>query len=248
MSIVLPIVFFLIAIVFSMVGLGGGSGYIAAMIFLDIPHFDIPLISLVCNIIVVASASFYILKAKLLKFKLLAPFIITSMPFAYLGGRLEVSKTFFLALLGSCLLIAGIRMFYSTLKKDSFQKPENTSKIWIYGPISGSIMGFVSGIVGIGGGIFLGPLMYFFKVAKPKRIAACTSFFILINSILALLGQIQKLATAKFFIDYIWLFIAAILGAQLGSYLLTIKLSQLMVKRLLSLLILASAIKLFFEI
>jgi len=216
--IILPILFFITAILYSSVGFGGGSTYLALLLIWDIPYYIFPVIALVCNIIVVSGNSFNYIRAGNHNFNLLLPFLIGSIPFAFLGGALKIDKDFFEILLFFVLSIAGILLL---INNKSYEN-ENLiiKKInFIYSLIIGSILGLVSGIVGIGGGIFLSPILFLLKAEKPRIISTTASLFILINSISGILGQFTKDKTFDELINYWPLFLSVLIGGLIGNYL-----------------------------
>ena len=216
--IILPILFFITAILYSSVGFGGGSTYLALLLIWDIPYYIFPVIALMCNIIVVSGNSFNYIRAGNHNFNLLLPFLIGSIPFAFLGGSLKIDKDFFEILLFFVLSIAGILLL---INNKSYENENLTIKEinFIYSLIIGSILGLVSGIVGIGGGIFLSPILFLLKAEKPKIISTTASLFILINSISGILGQFTKDKTFDELINYWPLFLSVLIGGLIGNYL-----------------------------
>jgi len=216
--IILSILFFITAILYSSVGFGGGSTYLALLLIWDVPYYIFPVIALVCNIIVVSGNSFNYIRAKNYNFSLLIPFLIGSIPMAYLGGSLIIKKEIFEILLFTVLSVAGILLLINnksyedrniTIKKPSF----------IFSLIIGSILGFVSGVVGIGGGIFLSPILFLLKADKPKVISTTASLFILVNSISGIIGQLTKTNIIDEILIYSPLFISVLIGGLIGNYL-----------------------------
>ena len=216
--IILPILFFITAILYSSVGFGGGSTYLALLLIWDIPYFIFPVIALMCNIIVVSGNSFNYIRAGNHNFNLLLPFLIGSIPFAFLGGALKIDKDFFEILLFLVLSIAGILLL---INNKSYENENLTIKKinFIYSLIIGSVLGLVSGIVGIGGGIFLSPILFLLKAERPKIISTTASLFILINSISGILGQFTKDKTFDELINYWPLFLSVLIGGLIGNYL-----------------------------
>ena len=180
--IILSILFFVTAIFYSSVGFGGGSTYLALLLIWDIPYLIFPVIALLCNIIVVSGNSFNYIRAGNHNFKLLIPFLLGSIPFAFIGGTLVINKEIFETLLFFVLALAGFLLLFSS---NSYKtKNTITKRLNLFiSVIIGSILGLVSGIIGIGGGIFLSPILFLLKAEKPKKIITTTSLFILINSI-----------------------------------------------------------------
>ena len=189
--IILPILFFITAILYSSVGFGGGSTYLALLLIWDIPYYIFPVIALFCNIIVVTGNSINYVRAGNHNFKLLLPFLIGSIPLAFFGGTLIINKEIFEILLFLVLSIAGVLLLINN--KSYEDKNLVTKKLDLFISIFiGSILGLISGIVGIGGGIFLSPILFLLKADKPKTIVTTASLFILINSISGILGHLSK--------------------------------------------------------
>ena len=216
--IILTIFFFITAILYSSIGFGGGSTYLALMLIWDIPFYIFPIIALICNIVVVTGNSINFLRTKNINLNLLIPYLIGSVPFAFFGASISIDKNLFEILLFFILLIAGI---FLLLESKSFNKHEieirKVSKI--ISIFIGSIIGFISGLVGIGGGIFLSPVLFLLKAGYPKHITSTASLFILINSIFGVAGQLTKDIVFNDFLNYWPLFIAVLIGGQIGSFL-----------------------------
>jgi len=215
--IILSILFFITAILYSSIGFGGGSTYLALLLIWEIPYYIFPVIALICNIIVVSGNCFNYSKAGNFNLKLLAPYLFGSVPFAFIGGSLSLEKKIFELLLFFVLLIAGILLLFQnksfTKKNIIFKRPPLLISLLI-----GSIIGLTSGIVGIGGGIFLSPILFLLKAASPKQIATAASFFILINSLSGVFGQLTKENVLNQIFEYWILFAAVFIGGQIGNY------------------------------
>ncbi len=216
--IILTIFFFITAILYSSIGFGGGSTYLALMLIWDVPFYIFPIIALICNIIVVTGNSINFLRTKNINLNLLTPYLIGSVPFAFFGASISIDKHLFEILLFFILLIAGI---FLLLESKSFNKEDivirQVSKV--ISIFIGSIIGFLSGLVGIGGGIFLSPILFLLKAGYPKHITSTASLFILINSIFGVAGQLTKDIVLNEFLNYWPLFIAVLIGGQIGSFL-----------------------------
>jgi uncharacterized protein len=216
--IILSILFFITAILYSSVGFGGGSTYLALLLIWDVPYFIFPVIALVCNIIVVTGNSINYLKAGNHNFRLLLPFLVGSIPFAFIGGTLIIKKEIFEILLFLVLLIAGLFLLINN--KSYIDKNIIVKKLHLFTSlVIGSILGFISGIVGIGGGIFLSPILFLLKADMPKNIVTTASLFILINSISGILGQLTKKTVLNEIIIYWPLFLTVMIGGFFGNYL-----------------------------
>ena len=216
--IILSILFFITAILYSSVGFGGGSTYLALLLVWDIPYYIFPIIALLCNIIVVSGNSFNYIRSGNHNFKLLIPFLIGSVPLAFIGGTLKIEKDIFEILLFFVLLIAGILLLINNKSYENnnliTKKINITISLFI-----GSVLGLISGIVGIGGGIFLSPILFLLKAEKPKVIVTTASLFILINSISGIFGQLTKDNILIELTNYLPLFICVFVGGLLGNYL-----------------------------
>ena len=216
--IILSILFFVTAILYSSVGFGGGSTYLALLLIWDIPYYIFPVIALLCNIIVVTGNSINYVRAGNHNFKLLIPFLIGSIPLAFLGGTLIINKNVFEILLFLVLSIAGLLLLINNRSYEN--KNIKIKKLnLIISFLIGSTLGLISGIVGIGGGIFLSPILFLLKADKPKNIVTTASLFILINSISGILGQLTKEIILNEIISYLPLFFAVLIGGLLGNYL-----------------------------
>ena len=215
---ILSIFFFITAILYSSVGFGGGSTYLALLLIWDIPYYIFPIIALLCNIIVVSGNSFNYIRAGNHNFKLLIPFLIGSIPFAFFGGTLKIEKDIFEILLFFVLSMDGVLLM---INNKSYENDNLTTKKlnFIFSFFIGSILGLVSGIVGIGGGIFLSPILFLLKSEKPKIIVTTASLFILINSISGILGQLTKENILIELSNYLPLFLCVFVGGLLGNYL-----------------------------
>ena len=216
--IILSILFFVTALIYSSVGFGGGSTYLAILLIWGVPYTIFPVIALVCNIIVVSGNSINFIRSKNTNFSLLFPYLIGSIPFAFIGGSIKVEKSLFEILLFCVLLVAGI---FLLIESKSFNKEKiKINQIPRLISISiGSLIGFLSGLVGIGGGIFLSPLLFLMKAGYPRHITSSASLFILINSIFGIAGQLTKDQVLDQVITYWPLFLSVLIGGQIGSLL-----------------------------
>lgn len=214
----LAILFLVTAILYSSVGLGGGSTYLALLLIWGVPYVIFPIIALSCNIIVVSGNCFNYFRAGNLNFKFLLPYLIGSIPLAYMGGSLPIEKKLFEIFLFLVLAAAGILLLFNFKSYDD--KEESYKKIPIFISILiGGLLGFISGIVGIGGGIFLSPILFLIRAERPKHIVATASLFILINSISGLIGQLTKNTVLLEVQNYWYLLAVVLIGGQIGNYL-----------------------------
>jgi hypothetical protein len=216
--IILSILFFVTAILYSSVGFGGGSTYLALFLIWDVHYYIIPIMALFCNMIVVSGNCFNYIKAGNYNLKLLIPYLIGSIPLAFIGGSLQIEKDFFEILLFIILTLAGFLLLFKFRSyEDNNETYRNIPKI--ISIIIGGILGFVSGVVGIGGGIFLSPILFLIKAGKPKHIVTTASIFILINSISGISGQLTKSLVLTEIQNYWFLFLAVFVGGQIGNHL-----------------------------
>ena len=216
--IILSFLFFLTATFYASFGFGGGSTYLALLLIWDVSYIIFPVIALICNVIVVSGNCFNYIKAGNFNFKILIPYLASSIPFAFVGGSLSINKEFFEILLFIVLTLAGVLLL---LKSKSFDQ-----NIIIYKKIPkivsiliGGSIGFVSGVVGIGGGIFLSPILLLIRADNAKNVATAASLFILINSVSGLAGQFTKASVINDIYSYWPLFILVLFGGQLGNFL-----------------------------
>ena len=216
--IILSILFIVTATLYSSVGFGGGSTYLALLLLWEVPYFVFPVLALSCNIIVVSGNCINYIRAGNLNLKLLTPYLIGSIPFAFIGGSLPVEKNFFEILLFLVLTIAGILLLFKFKSYDDNQ--ENYKKVpIIFSILIGGIIGFISGIVGIGGGIFLSPILFLIRASSPKHIVTAASLFILINCVSGIIGQLTKNAVLIEILNYWFLLLAVLIGGQFGNFL-----------------------------
>ena len=239
---ILTIFFFITAILYSSIGFGGGSTYLALMLIWDIPYYIFPIIALFCNIIVVSGNSINFIRSGNINLKLVLPYLVGSVPFAFFGASLSLDKDIFELILFIILIIAG---FFLLIESRFFnQKNLKINKIPKFISISiGSIIGFFSGLVGIGGGIFLCPLLFLLKAGYPKNITSSASIFILINSICGVGGQLTKDIVLSEFLNYWPLFLSVLIGGQIGNFLNIKFLSNKVLAFMTSLLVIFVAIR-----
>lgn len=209
----LSFLFFGIAVLYSSAGFGGGSSYLAILTLTSLSFFEIRTIALICNLVVVSSSTYLYYKNGWFNFKFFLPFIICSIPLAYLGASLKLSESIFFIILGTVLIASSISLFIQS--QFDFSNEIKKRPAWL--PYSvGSFVGFLSGLVGIGGGIFLSPILNHLRSAQAIQIAALSSFFILVNSLSGILS-LQVNGHFAFSYATIPLIIAVLAGGQIGS-------------------------------
>lgn len=208
--------FFITAFFYSMVGFGGGSTYLALLALFAFPYEAMPKVALVCNLVVVSGGCYFFVKSGYFSARKVLPFIVSSIPFAYFGGQLSIGKEVFTLLLALSLGVAALRML---LSQDGFKLRKEVSwkQAWLVGIPVGAALGGLAGLIGIGGGIFLLPVLYLLGWANAKEAAAAASFFILVNSIAGLVGQFAKNPEFADWTFLIPLALAVFLGGQIGS-------------------------------
>ena len=236
--VILTASFFLIAMIYSSVGFGGGSSYLALLGVMGI-HFEIirPA-ALLCNIIVVTGGTYIFWRSGAIDLKKSWPFLCASVPFAFAGGSFQIEDArFFFVLLGLALLVASVLLWIQPAPQERhhFRNPVLNAAL-------GGGIGFLSGLIGIGGGIFLSPILHLLNWAEPKKISALASLFILVNSISGLAGQLTQTD------GFDWAFIAPLLiavfaGGQVGSRLGARTFNPIYIKRVTALVIFIAAVK-----
>jgi uncharacterized membrane protein YfcA len=244
----LALLFLLTAVLYAAVGFGGGSTYNALLVLADTDYRVLPSVALLCNLIVVAGGVWHYRRSGDLSFSFAVPFVALSVPMAWLGGRIPIEEDTFVLFLGVSLLAAGVAMWVQPPERRGPPSDSNRAQ-WLAGVPLGGAIGFVSGMVGIGGGIFLAPVLHLFRLAEPKRVAATSSFFIMVNSVAGLAGQTMKQGSTTHFEQlshFAWLFVAVLVGGQVGSRLSTRALSGRVVKRMTAVLVLCVAARLLY--
>lgn len=241
----------MVALFYAAAGFGGGSTYNALLALAETDYRIFPSIALLCNLIVVSGGVWRFAAAGHICFRRILPWIVTSVPAAFLGGVLEVSESFFTGLLGLSLLVAGSHMMYFEVLKKNFaaeQKKDTLQNSAVLLPcFIGMCLGLLAGIVGIGGGIFLAPVLYLLRWDHAKAIAGTCAVFIFCNSLAGLTGHAVKLYGADLLpqlADYWPLGLAVLAGGQIGSWLGAVKMEKRFVAFLTVLLILYVAIRL----
>lgn len=210
--------FFGTALLYASVGFGGGSTYSALLALAGTDYRLLPIISLCCNIVVVSGSSIRFARGGQMPWRGALLLALVAAPMAFLGGLTPVKERTFLILLGASLVIAGLTLLLPRAPA-SDARPMAAAR-WM--PFAAASLGYLAGVVGIGGGIFLAPLLHLSRWATVRRIAATTSLFILINSVTGLIGQFAKIGPERFgeaLADGLPLLLAVVLGGQLGSLL-----------------------------
>jgi uncharacterized membrane protein YfcA len=247
----LPVLFFATAALYATVGFGGGSTYTALLVMIDDAIWRIPIIALICNITVVAAGSYLAVTRRAFKWQQAAPFFIASVPLAFIGGLIVLREDTYITLLAVSLLLAGLRLLFIRDRAVDAPRAQNASQARATAFTIGGALGFLSGMVGIGGGIFLAPILHYLRWADSKTIAALCSFFILVNSLAGLAGQLLKNGAdtlpdiAAFALPLMG---ATLLGGFLGARLLLEYLSQQKIRQITALLIIFVATRLLLQL
>lgn len=208
---------FVIALLYSSVGHGGASGYLAILVLAGYMRSDITPVVLILNIAVASTGFFHYARAGHFSCKLLKPLVIASIPAAFLGGMIPLNDRIYSALLGFTLLIAALRfLFITRIFQSRETQPSVSSNTWAL-PI-GAVLGLLAGMVGVGGGIFLSPLLLFLHWADAKQTAAVSAAFIVLNSLSGLAAHLLQGAVVD------WTLLSSIaatiyIGGFLGSFL-----------------------------
>jgi len=238
-QLIIILAIFVIAVMYSSVGHGGASGYLAVMAFLSVaPEVTRPT-ALVLNLFVASIGAYQFYRAGYFSWRIFLPFAITSIPFAFIGGMITLPTNVYKLLLGIVLILAALRLAWKFVPDTEIKQPP----IWIC-LIIGALIGLLSGLVGVGGGIFLTPVLLLMNWSETKTAAGVSALFILVNSISGLLGnlaQIEKLPPT------VWFWIgAAVVGGLVGSTLGSKKFDSLMLRRVLALVLAFAGFKLIF--
>jgi len=208
----LAFIFAVVAFFYAPVGLGGGSSYTALLAVFGASTMTIPLVSLTLNILVTTFGSLVFLLHGHARIRLIVPFIISSIPMAYLGGMLHLPKRIFYLLLLISLCVAAARIYFPDTSRPVHLDQRRKILLAIG---SGAILGLIAGITGIGGGIYLVPLIILLGLGNAKEAAACGAFFIWVNSVSGLLARIQY--NEVDLVPYLPLVIAVVLGGMAGT-------------------------------
>lgn len=201
----------MVALLYSSVGHGGASGYIAVLALFNIsPEVFKPTV-LVLNILVAAIAVYYFTRAGHFSWRLFWPFAVTSIPFSFIGGYLSLPHSIYITLVGIVLLSSACHLVFKSKQDVSPISQPNISIALIVG----AVLGLLSGLTGVGGGIFLSPLLLLMKWARIREISAVAALFILVNSIAGLLGHVSSLHSVPDFAPL--LAVAALVGGVIGS-------------------------------
>ncbi|HMK19009.1 MAG TPA: sulfite exporter TauE/SafE family protein [Chitinophagaceae bacterium] len=234
------ILLFLVAFLYSSVGHGGASGYLALMALFSITPDVMKPTALLLNLFVSLTSFIQFYRGKHFNWKIFFPFAITSVPMAFVGGMISVDDHVYKKILGILLIIPIVRfLFFGNIKVEEIKKPN-----FILSLIIGAAIGFLSGLIGIGGGIILSPVLLLLKWADMKKTAAISAIFIFVNSLSGLAGQLQK--GINFSTDMYAYVAVAFVGGLCGAYFGSLKLNQIFLKYLLAIVLIIASYKLLF--
>lgn len=230
---------FVVAVLYSSVGHGGASGYLAVMAFLSVaPNVTRPT-ALILNVFVASIGAFQFYRAKYFDWKVFLPFAAASVPLAFVGGMISLPLEVYRIVLGIVLLLASLRLAWNFSSEKEIIAP----KIWLALMI-GAVIGLLSGLIGVGGGIFLTPILLLMNWTETRTAAGISAAFILVNSISGLAGNYTQVALLPS--NVIFWIAAAVAGGIVGSTLGSRRFNSLTMRRVLALVLVIAGIKLIF--
>lgn len=229
---------FAVAILYSSVGHGGASGYLAVMALLGVSATVTRPTSLTLNLFVASIAFVQFYRAGHFDWRLFLPFAVGSIPLAYIGGGIHLPTTVYKIILGVTLILAAIRLAINLKTTEESHRPN----VWLC-LLIGAILGLISGLVGVGGGIFLTPILLLMNWTETKTAAGISALFILVNSISGLLGNRAQILELP---SVVWFWIAAaIVGGIIGATLGSTRFNSLTLRRVLAFGLVIAGLKLF---
>lgn len=241
--VLLALAFLVTALLYASVGFGGGSTYAALLALSGLDYRLLPLVALASNIVVVAGGSIRFARAGLTPWRRAAVIVAVGAPLSFLGGLTPIKESAFLMLLGCSLVLTALTMLIPVRDGDE-GAPMRLAR-WM--PLASAPLGYVAGLVGIGGGIFLAPLLHLVRWDQPRAIAATASLFILVNSLFGLAGQLLKNGPGLFGVALgaaLPLLLAVVIGGQVGSLLAARLLPAQWIRLLTALLVLVVGVRL----
>jgi uncharacterized protein len=212
---IIALVFFIVAFVYSSVGLGGGSSYTALMAMIGFSTLAIPMVSLILNLMVTTVGSYNFIRRRHARLRLILPFAVTSIPMAYFGGTLQLPAEIFYLLLLLSLVLVAVRIYF--MPEASMRLNISPAQKYLLSLLIGAALGFIAGTVGIGGGIYLVPLILILGLGNAREAAASGAIFIWINSLFGLASRLQY--NAMDLQPFIPLLVAVVIGGTMGSWL-----------------------------
>ena len=240
-AILIILAIFVVAVMYSSVGHGGASGYLAVMAFLAVaPEVTRPT-ALVLNLFVASIGTYQFWRAGYFSWRIFWPFALTSIPFAFIGGMIHLPTQIYKIVLGVVLMLAALRLAWRLAPTDNIKEPRLLIALAI-----GAFIGLLSGLVGVGGGIFLTPVLLLMSWSETKTAAGVSAMFILVNSMAGLFGQYSKGALDVLPTEVcIWI-AAAVVGGMLGSTFGAKRFDSLTLRRVLAVVLLFAGVKLIF--
>jgi uncharacterized membrane protein YfcA len=239
-EIIFYILLFIVAFLYSSVGHGGASGYLALMALFTILPAVSRQTALILNIFVSFIAFIQYYRSNNFNLKLFLPFALTSIPAAFAGGLISLDAELYKKILAVLLLIPAIKLLSEDRKNESIIKKQNIALSLIIG----MIIGFISGIIGIGGGILLSPIILMLGWGNLKQTAAVSALFIFVNSIAGISGVAAKGFNLSG--NIVLMVAVALAGGILGSYLGARKFNNYTLKLVLAIVLIIASVKLFF--
>ncbi len=239
----LALAFLVTALLYASVGFGGGSTYSALLALSGLDYRLLPLISLACNIVVVTGGSIRFARAGLTPWRKALVIVALGAPASFAGGLTPIKEATFLALLGASLVLTSLTMLIP-VRENKDGAPSQFAR-WM--PLAAAPLGYFAGLVGIGGGIFLAPLLHLARWHEARGIAATASLFILVNSLFGLAGQLVKNGPDLFGTALgaaLPLLIAVVIGGQIGSLMAARLLPPKWIRWLTALLVLVVGVRL----
>jgi uncharacterized membrane protein YfcA len=231
---------FFVAVLYASVGHGGASGYLALMALFSVTPEVMKPTALLLNLFVSLTSFIQFYRGKHFKWKIFWPFALASIPLAYVGGMIHIDGTIYKQILGILLLIPVVRfIFFANIKVTDIKESSIVLSLVI-----GAAIGFMSGLIGIGGGIILSPILLLLKWTDQKQTAAISALFIFVNSLSGLAGQLQK--GISFSTDMYTYVAVAFVGGLCGAYLGALKFPQHILKYVLGVVLAVASYKLLF--
>ncbi|MEO7539743.1 MAG: sulfite exporter TauE/SafE family protein [Pyrinomonadaceae bacterium] len=238
-AIFIIVAIFVVAILYSSVGHGGASGYLAVMAFFAVAPEVVRPTALVLNVFVASIGAFLFYRSGYFSWRLFLPFAAGSVPAAFIGGMITLPTTVYKVVLGVVLILAAARLAWRLANQDAVRPPP----VWL-SLLIGAMIGILSGLVGVGGGIFLTPILLLMNWAETKEAAGVSAMFILVNSIAGLIGSRSHLFELTS--DVMLWILAAMIGGLIGATLGAKRFDSLTLRRVLAVVLLFAGVKLIF--
>ena len=236
-AILIILAIFVVAVLYSSVGHGGASGYLAVMAFFAVMPAVTRPTALVLNVFVASIGALQFYRAGFFSWRLFLPFAAASIPAAFLGGTIVLPTTVYKAVLGMVLLLAAVRLAFKFVNEEGIRVPP----VWL-ALVIGGVIGLLSGLVGVGGGIFLTPVLILMNWSEAKQAAGVSALFILVNSIAGLAGNYAQVSALAAEVGF-WI-AAAIAGGVIGSTLGARRFDSIVLRRILAVVLVAAGLKL----